>query len=55
MGKIVGAIVAVLAGVALATGVTVGVTSAASPDKAVDLEAPAPANGSNGIVNYGTP
>ncbi len=55
MGKIVGALVAVLAGLAVATGVTFTVTSAASPDSSLDLQTPPPANGANGVVNYGTP
>ena len=59
MAKIVGAIASVLVGVALATGVTMAVTSAAGPDKNVNFDQPAaPNNASNNTsiddVNYGT-
>ncbi|WP_436493566.1 DUF2613 family protein [Actinokineospora sp. HUAS TT18] len=56
MGKIVAALVAVLAGLGLATGVTFGVTSAASPDapSKLDLNERPAGNGANGVVNYGT-
>ncbi|MGH3860857.1 DUF2613 family protein [Actinokineospora sp.] len=57
MGKIVAALVAVMVGLGLATGVTFGVTSAASPDSEskLDLRDRPKGNGDNGVVNYGTP
>jgi hypothetical protein len=55
VGKLVGILVAVVAGLALATGVTFTVTSVAGPDSSVDLQTPPPANGADGVVNYGTP
>lgn len=57
MGKMVGAIASVLVGLALATGVAVAVSSAAAPDKGVDLDNPATPNnfgGGRNTVNYGT-
>jgi hypothetical protein len=57
VGKIVATLVAVVVGLGLATGVTFGVTSAASPDSEskLDLRERPKGNGENGIVNYGTP
>ncbi|HWM06637.1 MAG TPA: hypothetical protein VNP92_30220 [Actinophytocola sp.] len=59
MGKLVGAIAAVLVGLALATGVAVAVSSASAPDKGVNLEDPAVPNNSVGglsadTVDYGS-
>lgn len=59
MGKLVGAVAAVLVGLALATGVAVAVSSTAAPDKGLNLDDPAVPNNSVGTlsgggVNYGT-
>ncbi|GAB3461869.1 hypothetical protein GCM10027436_71150 [Actinophytocola sediminis] len=57
MGKMVGAIAAVLVGLALATGVAVAVSSASAPDKGVNLNEPGTPNnfgGGRNTVNYGT-
>lgn len=59
MGKLVGAITSVVVGLALATGVAVAVSSAAAPDKGINLEDPAVPNNSVGTlsgdsVRYGT-
>lgn len=57
MGKLVGAIAAVLVGLALATGVAVAVASASAPDKGVNLDDPASPNNfgsrSGESVSYG--
>lgn len=55
MGKVVGVVAAILVGLALATGVSLTVTSASSPDKKVDFQNPADPNNKDGVVNYGTP
>jgi hypothetical protein len=64
VGKLVGVVVSVLVGLALATGVTFAVSNASAPDKGVNLkDAPAANNmsgsgsgsGSGGdSVNYGS-
>jgi hypothetical protein len=60
VGKLVGVIASVLAGLALASGVTYAVSNAAAPDKDVELENPATPNGatsgggSSAVVNYGS-
>lgn len=54
MGKIVAAVVVILAGVALATGGTVALVSASSPDRTVELDNAPAANGAGGVVDYGT-
>lgn len=38
MTKLIGAVAAVVVGLALATGVSFAVTSAANPDKSVDVQ-----------------
>lgn len=54
MGKIVAAVVAVLAGLALAAGGAVTLVTVAGPDSSLDLENAPAANGSGGAVDYGT-
>lgn len=61
MGKLVGVVASVLVGLALATGVTLAVSSASAPDKGINLDEPAAPNnavnsgGSGGnSVNYGS-
>ncbi|WP_158845812.1 DUF2613 family protein [Saccharothrix deserti] len=54
MGKIVAAVVAILAGLALAAGGTVTLVTVAGPDRSVDFENAPAANGSAGVVDYGT-
>ncbi|MBB5802747.1 hypothetical protein F4560_002515 [Saccharothrix ecbatanensis] len=54
MGKIVAAVVAVLAGLALAAGGVVTLVGVAGPDSSVDFEHAPAANGSGGAVDYGT-
>jgi hypothetical protein len=63
VGKLIGVIATILVAIGAATGVTVAVDNASSPDKSVNLQNPdAPNNGSSGgggssssgSVNYGT-
>jgi hypothetical protein len=60
VAKLVGVIVSVLVGLALASGVTYAVANGAAPDKDVELENPAtpngatPDGGSAAVVNYGS-
>jgi len=54
MAKVVGALLAVLTGLALAGGVTYTVTSMNNPDSKLDLPNPAPAGGAGRAVDYGT-
>lgn len=54
MGKVVGALLAVLIGLALAGGVTVTVTSMNNPDSKLDLPKPASAGADQRAVDYGT-
>jgi hypothetical protein len=52
---LIGAVIAVVAGLAFAGGGTYVLVNSLAPDKAVEFQkAPAP-NNSNGVVNYGTP
>lgn len=54
MGKIVEAVVAILAGSALAAGGVVTLVEVAGPDSSIDFEHAPAANGSGGAVDYGT-
>ncbi|MEJ2859354.1 MULTISPECIES: hypothetical protein [Saccharothrix] len=54
MGKIVAAVVVILAGIALATGGTVALVGVANPDRSIDLDHAPAANGAGGVVDYGT-
>jgi hypothetical protein len=62
VGKLIGVIATILVAIGAATGVTVAVETASSPDKSVNLENPAEPNNmsssggssSSGSVNYGT-
>ncbi|WP_156077456.1 DUF2613 family protein [Saccharothrix sp. NRRL B-16314] len=54
MGKIVAAVVSILAGLALAAGGAVTLVGVAGPDSSVDFEHAPAANGSGGAVDYGT-
>lgn len=54
MGKIVAAVVAILAGLALAAGGAVTLVAVAGPDSSIDFGNAPAANGSGGAVDYGT-
>ncbi|WP_394618932.1 DUF2613 family protein [Lentzea sp. JNUCC 0626] len=56
MRTLIGAVIAVVAGLAFAGGGTYALVTSLAPDKAVQLEnAPAPNNSNPDTVNYGTP
>ena len=53
MGTLIGAIIAVVAGLGIAGGGTYLLIDNQSPDSSVQWNDLPPANGSNGIVDYG--
>ena len=55
MGSLTGAVVAVVAALALAAGGTYALVQSSSPDNSVPFENRPDANNTNGVVNYGTP
>lgn len=55
MRVIIGVAVAVLAGLALATGVTVAVSASSAPDKSVNFDDVHTPDPWAGAVNYGKP
>lgn len=56
MRTLIGAVIAVVAGLAFAGGGTYALVNNLAPDKTVQLEnAPAPNNSDPDTVNYGTP
>ena len=56
MRTLIGAVIAVVAGLAIAGGGTYALVNSLTPDEAVQLEnAPAPNNSDPDTVNYGTP
>lgn len=54
MRVVVAAVAAILAGLALATGVTVGVSTTSAPDREVKLDIVNEPNPWSGAVNYGS-
>jgi uncharacterized protein DUF2613 len=52
---LIGAVIAVVAGLALAGGGTYALVNSSAPDKAVHFQDAPAANNTNGTVNYGTP
>jgi len=54
MSKVIGALLAVLIGLALAGGVTFTVTGMNNPDSRLDLPSPQPVGSADTHVEYGT-
>lgn len=54
MRVVIAAVAAILAGLALATGVTVGVSTTSAPDREVNLDIVQEPNPWSGAVNYGS-
>jgi len=52
---LIGAVIAIVAGLAFAGGGTYALVNSLAPDKAAELQNAPAANNSNGVVNYGTP
>ncbi|HEU5475403.1 MAG TPA: hypothetical protein VFV67_32570 [Actinophytocola sp.] len=55
MRLIIGAIVAVVGGIALASGVTVAVNLSSAPDKGINIDEARTPDPWAGATNYGTP
>ena len=55
MRTLIGAVIAIVAGLAFAGGGTYVLVNSLAPDKAVEFQNAPAANNSNGVVNYGTP
>lgn len=55
MRTLIGAAIAIVAGLAFAGGGTYVLVNSLAPDKAAEFQNAPAANNSNGVVNYGTP
>ncbi|HEX6341955.1 hypothetical protein [Umezawaea sp.] len=55
MRTVIGAVVAIVAGLAFAGAGTFVLVNSLAPDRAVEFRNAPEANNANGVVNYGTP